>query len=282
MPARLKLFLLGLLIVAGTHASPVLINYPILPANGDPQLHYMLSLLKLACSKAGADCLLRPGPAMVQGRAIQELQRKQSRIDVMWTMTSRERERLLLSIRIPLDKGLIGWRIALLPPAKRQLLAGVNSRQDLARLTAGQEHDWPDTAILQAAGLPVVSTPDYEPLFGMLAKHRFDYFPRSVIEILDEQQTHAGLQLEIDPYLLLHYPTAFYFFVTPNRPKLAQMIRQGLEQAVSDGSFDTLFQQYHGDKLRALKLDKRQIIRLANPLLPPETPLTQKNLWYQP
>ncbi|MBP7580074.1 MAG: hypothetical protein KA757_03565 [Vogesella sp.] len=282
MPARLKLFLLGLLIVAGTHASPVLINYPILPAKGDPQLHYMLSLLKLACNKAAANCLLRPGPAMVQGRAIQELQRKQSRIDVMWTMTSHDRERLLLPIRIPLDKGLIGWRIALVPPGKGHLLADVNSLKALARFTAGQEHDWPDTAILQAAGLPVVSTPDYEPLFSMLAKHRFDYFPRSVIEILDEQQTHAGLQLEIDPYLLLHYPTAFYFFVTPNRPKLAQMIRQGLEQAVSDGSFDTLFQQYHGDKLRALKLDKRQIIRLANPLLPPETPLTQKNLWYQP
>ncbi len=282
MPARLKLLLLGLLIGAGCHASPVLIHYPILPTKGDPLLHYMLSLLKLACSKAGATCQLRSGPAMVQGRAIQELQSQQGRIDVMWTMTNRERERLLLPIRIPLYKGLIGWRVALLPPGKAHLLAEVNSLKTLARFTAGQEHDWPDTTILQAAGLPVVSTPDYEPLFTMLAKHRFDYFPRSVIEIQNEQRTHAELRLEIDQHILLHYPTAFYFFVSPHRPKLAQMIRQGLEQAVSDGSFDTLFQQYHGDKLRALKLDKRQIIHLANPLLPPDTPLARKNQWYQP
>jgi hypothetical protein len=282
MPARLKLFLLGLLIGASCHANPVLINYPILPTKGDPQLHYMLSLLKLACGKAGSTCLLRPGPAMVQGRAILELQRKQSRIDVMWTMTNRERERLLLPIRIPLYKGLIGWRVALLPPGKAHLLAEVNSLKALARFTAGQEHDWPDTTILQAAGLPVVSTPDYEPLFTMLAKHRFDYFPRSVIEIQNEQRTHADLRLEIDQHILLHYPTAFYFFVSPNRPKLAQMIRQGLELAISDGSFDALFQQHNGNTLRALQLDKRQIIHLANPLLPPDTPLERKNLWYQP
>ena len=282
MPARLKVLLLALIFSLPGQAATVLINYPILPAKGDPQLIYMLALLKLACDKAGEKCLLRPGPAMVQGRAILELQRKQSRIDVMWTMTSRDREHMLIPIRIPLYKGLIGWRVALLPPGKRHLLATVDSVQELAKYTAGQEHDWPDTPILLKGGLNVVTTPDYESLFTMLVNRRFDYFPRSVIEIQNEQRTHAELKLEIDPYILIHYPAAFYFFVSPNRPQLAQMLQSGLEKAVSDGSLDALFRQHNGPTLRALQMDKRRIIHLPNPLLPEETPLQRKELWYQP
>lgn len=242
----------------------------------------MLALLRLACEKAGEKCLLRPGPAMVQGRAIQELRRPQGMIDVLWTMTSVDREKLLVPVRIPLYKGLIGWRVALLPPGRQEMLAEVKNVNELAHFTAGQEHDWPDTAILQHAKLPVVVTPDYESLFAMLAKQRFDYFPRSVIEILNEQRTHSELRLPVDPHLLLHYPTAFYFFVSPKRPQLARMLERGLERAIRDGSFDTLFQQHNGPALKALALDKRRIIYLENPLLPARTPLQRKELWYRP
>lgn len=242
----------------------------------------MLALLHLACSKAGEACQLFPGPAMVQGRAIQELQRPQSQIDVMWTMTSVEREKLLLPVRIPLYKGLIGWRVALLRPDRSELLAKVDSVAALARFSAGQEHDWPDTAILQHAGLPVVTTPDYEPLFSMLLQRRFDYFPRSVIEVSNEVRTHADLGLVIDRHILLRYPAAFYFFVRPQRPQLAKMLSRGLERAIRDGSFDALFQQHNGAALKALALDKRRIIDLPNPLLPAATPLQRKNLWYRP
>lgn len=242
----------------------------------------MLALLHLACNKTGEVCLLYPGPAMVQGRAIQELQRPQSQIDVMWTMTSVEREKLLLPVRIPLYKGLIGWRVALLHPDRSELLAKVDSVAALAKFSAGQEHDWPDTAILQRAGVPVVTTPDYEPLFSMLLQRRFDYFPRSVIEVSNEVRTHADLGLVIDRHILLRYPAAFYFFVRPQRPQLAHMLSRGLEKAIRDGSFDALFQQHNGITLKALALDKRRIIDLPNPLLPPTVPLQRKSLWYRP
>lgn len=282
MKARLPLFLASLLLAVSCLAGPVQINYPILPTKGDPQLNYMLALLRLACTKAGEQCQLRPGPAMVQGRAIQELRRQQGLIDVIWTMTSVEREKLLLPVRIPLYKGLIGWRVALVPPGRQEMFAEVNDLNELAHFNAGQEHDWPDTVILQNAKLPVVVTPDYESLFSMLAKQRFDYFPRSVIEILNEHHTHADLRLQIDPYLLLYYPTAFYYFVSPKRPQLARMLERGLELAIRDGSFEAVFQQYNGPALRALAVDKRRIIALPNPLLPPNTPLHRKELWYRP
>jgi hypothetical protein len=86
-----------------------------------------------------------------------------------------------LPIRIPLDKGLLGWRVALVNAATPDRLAGITNVRQLAGLLAGQVADWPDTAILRHAGLKVLTSQDYGNLFPMLQRNRFDYFPRSVI-----------------------------------------------------------------------------------------------------
>ena len=90
-----------------------------------------------------------------------------------------------------------------------------------------------------------------------------------------------GLQLAIDPYLVLHYPSAFYYFTARQRPELAETIRRGLEAALADGSAERLFQQHFGEALASLQLDRRRVIELDNPLLPP-LPLEREELWYRP
>lgn len=269
------------LLVASAQAAS-LIRYPLLATANDPQQQYMLALLRLACSKTSTECQLQPARPMVQSRAIQLLQRPDSSIDLLWTMTSKERERQLLPVRIPLYKGLIGWRIALLGKDRGQLLANVRNVEDLRAYRAGQGHDWPDVGILRAAGLSVVTSSDYEPLFSMLNQQRFDYFPRAVTEIENEFLAHRNVGISIDPHVLIHYPTAFYFFVAPGNKPLARLLETGLERAIADGSFDRLFRQFHAGALRRLQLDKRVIIHLNNPLLPAETPLQRKELWYSP
>lgn len=272
---------LWLLLIASTQAA-TLIRYPLLATANDPQQQYMLAMLRLACSKTSTECKLQPARAMVQSRAIQLLQRSDSSIDLLWTMTSKERERQLLPVRIPLYKGLIGWRIALLGKDRSQLLAKVRTVEELRAFRAGQGHDWPDVDILRAAGQTVVTSSDYEPLFSMLNQQRFDYFPRGVIEIESEYLAHRDDGISIDPYVLIHYPTAFYFFVAPDNKPLARLLETGLERAIADGSFDRLFRQFHAGALRRLQLDKRVIIHLGNPLLPAETPLQRQELWYSP
>ncbi len=272
---------LCLLLAASCHAA-VTLRYPRLATANDPQQQYMLALLRLACEKANADCKLQAANPMVQSRAILQLQRPHSSIDVLWTMTSKERERQLLPVRIPLYKGLIGWRVALLGEGREQLLADVKTVDDLRAYSAGQGHDWPDVNILRAAGLSVVTSSDYEPLFSMLNQQRFDYFPRGVIEVENEYLAHRRSGITIDPHILIHYPTAFYFFVAPGNKALAGMLETGLERAIADGSFERLFRQFNAGALRRLQLDKRVIIRLGNPLLPAATPLQRKALWYSP
>ncbi|GHD80924.1 hypothetical protein ACFSQE_13645 [Vogesella fluminis] len=82
------------------------------------------------------------------------------------------------------------------------------------------------------------------------------------------------------PYLVIRYPTAFYFFVSPHQPELAALLQRGLELAVADGSFEQLFQRHFGNTLKRLHLDRRRIIDLPNPLLSAATPLSRAELWY--
>lgn len=241
---------------------------------------YALAQLQLALDKAGSPLRLEPSHySMEQERALVNLEHN-DRLDVAWSMTSVEREQRLLPVRIPLDKGLFGWRIALLPKDRAQLLENVRNLDDLRQFSAGQGHDWPDSEILRSHGLPVKLSSSYGSLFRMLQAQRFDYFPRSVIEIWDELEHPRAKQLVVDPHVLLHYPTAMYFFFSRKRPELAETVRIGMEKAIADGSFERLFQQHFAANLQRARLDQRQLIELHNPLLPSATPLQRRELWF--
>jgi len=84
---------------------------------------------------------------------------------------------------------------------------------------------------------------------------RFDFFPRSVMEIWSELDAHAELGLE--RHVALHYFYDSYVFVNKKKTKLAEDIRVGLEMAIADGSFDRLFLQHWGEGVRRPRLDER-------------------------
>lgn len=216
----------------------------------------------------------------MQARALTELENKRE-IDVVWSMTSIEREDKLLPIRIPIYKGLIGWRLLLIQETNRERFKQIHNLQQLESLTAGQGHDWPDTTILRKNRLKVYGASSYEGLFKMLAIGRIDYFPRSLIEIWNEYQTHKDEGISICTGIILQYPTAFYYFVNKDNQKLAEDIKKGLEEALMDGSFDALFHKEFDHFLIKSKLSQQSIFVLKNPILPPETPLHRPELWYQ-
>lgn len=270
------------LTLAAWPATADVIVYPRPESADDARTDYPLKLLRLAFDKAGAHHELRPTAVpMQQGRALTQLARGES-VRVVWSMTSIEREAQLLPIRIPIYKGLIGWRLPLVPSDQPDLLKTVHSLTELRQFTAGQGHDWPDTAILRGNGLKVVGVPQYESLFRMLAMKRFDYFPRSIAEIWAEAESHQDDGVVIDQHVVLRYTAAFYFFVNKNDRALGEIIRIGLERAIQDGSFDRLFCQTHLPFIEQAELERRNLIELRNPVLPPDTPLGRKELWFSP
>ena len=271
------LMLLCLSLPAGA-AGPQVIHYPRVDGDGE-QGDYGIALLQLALAKAGGHYRAEPSPArMQQNRALVELASGAGRIEVVGTMTSAEREARLLPVRIPLTRGLIGWRIALLRADHLDLLQSVRTLDELRRYTGGQGQDWPDLEILRHSGITVQPAAVYSTLFGMLNAGRIDWAPRSVNEIWAEAARRP--ELAIDPHVVLHYPAADYFFVNRRNTALAEELRRGLEAALADGSFEKLFYAYYGAQIRQARLDRRVLIQLPNPLLPPETPLQRKELWF--
>ena len=248
-------------------------------AEADARLDYPVRLLELALKKSGVDFDMRSeARPMPQSAAIKRLAAGVE-LNVVWSMTTREREEQLLPIRIPIDKGLFGYRIAFVSRSQPDMLATVKNLQNLSQLTAGQGHDWPDTDILRSNGLRVATTAQHQSLFPMLAAGRFDYFPRSVLEVWDEIGMPGAQDAVVDNNVLIHYPAAIYFFVNKKDRSLANILKTGLTRAKADGSFDALYYERFGPTLKRANLRGRTLIELRNPLLPPETPLRNKALW---
>ena len=265
------------------HAA-TLVRYPQSEPQGEGARteHYPVRLLQMALARSGQDYSLRPTSVMMrQNRALAELRNGRA-IDVVWTMASQQRERDLLPIRIPLDMGLIGWRLLLIRKRDAARFAAIRKLTELQKLDALQGHDWPDTEILHANNFRVQTASDYAGMFKMLESGRVDYFPRAVFEIWNEVEAFAEQDLMVAPGLALHYPSAFYFFVNQSNTVLATAIERGLEGMLADGSYEHLFQEYFGEMVSRSGLAARRVFELRNPILSKATPLGRRELWYRP
>jgi hypothetical protein len=255
-------------------------------SNYDETKEYKYQVLQLILEKTektdGPFKIQAPQQELPQARDFEMV--KQGYVDVILTSTSKEREKELHPIRIPFDKGLYGYHIAIINESDQPKFSAVRTPADLQKLWAGLNEIWPETKILRDNGFNVVATSGYRELFAMLKERRFDYFPRVAHEPWRElrDMNIPGLVVETD--LLLYYPTPGYIFTNKNNQKLANRLERGFRIALKDGSFDSLFYN-HPDMKEALEranLKNRRIFELKNPLLPKETPLDDKRLWYTP
>lgn len=245
--------------------------------------NYAKGLLKLALSKTSAQYDWQEAvPNTSEERIVQMLVDNQ--LDVVWYATTNALEEKLLPVRIPLYRGLLGYRVLMIKKGSQHKFEGVRNLEDLKRFSLGQGRFWADTSILETNGLNVVKVLKYEGLFYMLDGDRFDAYPRGVHEPWSEIQRYPDLALDVEQNLLLVYTNPFYFFVNKSNPELAKNIEQGLRIAIEDGSFNEYFinDPTIQDVLQKANLKNRIIIPLVNPTLPALTPVNDKSLWFDP
>jgi hypothetical protein len=255
-------------------------------SNTDDTKEYKYQVLHLILEKTektdGPFKIQAPQQELPQARDFEMV--KQGYVDVILTSTSKEREQELHPIRIPFDKGLYGYRIAIINESDQPKFSAIRTMEDFRKLWAGQNEIWPDTKILRSNGFNVVGTSGYRELFTMLKEQRFDYFPRGVHEPWRELRDMNIPGLVVEKDLLLYYPTPGYIFTSKSNTKLADRLERGFRMALKDGSFDRLFYN-HPDIKEALdkaNLKSRRIFELTNPLLTDETPLNDKAMWLTP
>lgn len=261
---------------------PVLRHLEVHPA--DDYGRYVVELMGLALQRSGLPHRLQAMPSfqISQGRVELELGQESSRLDLVWSTTSRSREQAIVPLRVPLDRGLLGWRVALIRREDQAQWLKPPTLAALALRRAGQGLHWPDTEILRANGLDVVTALSGRQLLDMLHRRRIDYFPRSVLEVQGELESYAPLNLVVAPGFVLRYPAASYAFLSPKLRKLAPPLTQALEALVRDGSLERVFRRHFHARLMALELAQRQLIALKNPSLPAETPLQRPEFWWSP
>jgi hypothetical protein len=209
---------------------------------------------------------------------------KNGRLDLIWAVPTEEREDELLPVRIPLEKGLLGYRVFLIRAGDQGRFSKITSLNELKTLLAGQGQDWNSTRILEHNGFAVVTANNYHSLFRMLRDGRFDFFPRGLNEVWAELEAKKDLGLTLEQGLLLRYPATSYFFVNKRNTPLAARLEKGLRAALADGSFDRLVTGHpsHRELFRLAKLSERRVLRLDNPFLPKATPLDETRLWVIP
>lgn len=248
---------------------------------GSQKNELILDVLKLALSKDSKDYTYQQeaDPNANIFRNILKIENKD--IDVVWAGTSISLEDKLLPIRIPVLKGMLGYRVFIIRPEDQEKYSQIESLEQLKRLTAGQGTFWEDTRILKENGITTVTTNKFNNLFPMLVGKRYDFFPRGLHEPWVELERFSRYKLAVEKEIILVYPYAMYFFVAKDNQQLADKIESGMIKAIQDGSYDKLFFNSLLIKrtLAEANLANRRIFRLENKALPMNTPLDNKSLW---
>jgi len=200
---------------------------------------------------------------------------------------SPEWNEVLLPVRIPVMRGLLGYRLLLVHRSDLDRFSRINTLAELSQVSIGSVKHWVDTTIMQAAGLSVVTGTTYDGLFKMMQAHRFETLTRGVHQIESEMaaiEADPANDIVVEPHLLMHYHLPVYFWFSRDREgrRRAERVKVGLAAMVADGSLERMFEARFGAVIRKYDLAHRTIIELPNPLLSPEDPVSDPRMWYRP
>jgi hypothetical protein len=267
-------------------AQPMQYIYPPPESGADVRLNYYWDLLESALRETTpkwGDYVLKPSTKPMNAGRAEVMLTASNDISVMARTTSIQREQALRPIRIPLDKGLTGYRLFLIKSDTQPRASAVRTLDQLQALSIGQVATWVDTDILRTAGFNVVTSPSYDGLLPMLDSNRFDMFSRGVNEISREYEAGKNQypNLAIESKILLYYPLPRYYFFanTPQGERLAQRVEEGLQLLIKNGQFERRYQAHKKSILAGLSLAGRRVFKLSNSQLPPATPLANAALW---
>ena len=263
----------------------ILINHP--ESHDDARYEYPKNLLKRILSVTADDyghtLVETNGLTMSRSRALHAMiEGKQ--LHVMAEAPKPDWNEQLLCVRIPIRKGIQGYRLFLTKNEHKSKLASINSFEEFKALTTGSGSQWSTTRVMEEAGFNVIKGVDYEGLFGMLIRNRFITFGRGINEVFVEYEERKSKlnDLAIDERFVLYIPLPTYFFVTPKQPQLKARIEKGLTHLIQSGEFESIFQAQFQTLIQQAQLDKRIQFSIPNPNLTEADPLDIKNYWYTP
>jgi ABC-type amino acid transport substrate-binding protein len=237
--------------------------------------NYQFELLQLVLDKTrptyGDYALTRVTTFFTTARVRRELSRgKVFNVQAApWRPATMKNLEPALRVDIDICKGLIGYRQLIIAADNQQSFLKIDHLEQLKEYTVGIGRGWVDTDIFLDNGFKVNSAANFETLLPMLVAKRFDFLSLSVIEA-DEAIKNSGFSdsILVADKPLLYMPLPFVFYVSIHEPLLAQRINDGLNIAMTDGSFDTLFDNHFAPYIQFIQQNKEQFLILENQSLP--------------
>jgi len=242
-----------------------------------PANDYIAELFVLALEKSGVEFNCIPVENLPSQKRTILLLGKEKVLDLAWTVTNVKREEQALAVKIPLDKGLLGYRIPLIHKDNLDLFKGKRHTTDIKKIRFGLQFDWPDLDIFDQNKLSTLSFSSHEQSLNLLKSKRIDAIPDGVLEVGSYK---LPPELDYDKHVVLYYPSAVYFFVAKGNQILHDALEQGLHLALEDGSWQKLFDKYFTQVIAEVNLNSRVLIRLDNPTLPRTAPIDMPKYWF--
>ncbi|MFT3760155.1 amino acid ABC transporter substrate-binding protein [Thauera sp.] len=277
LPTRFCLFLCGLFMAAGAAAATLTVQ-------NEPHLAHARALVQEALRSGGLTVDLVDASKGNERRNVALITEGLTHIDMMPATPIRlelVRSGKLRMIPIPLDRGLLGYRVNLLLESRRDMLAGVRTAEDLRAFSLGQNVGWMDVEIYRAAGIQTKEIKDWaDGEFALQMEAGFlDLFPLGLEETLTHFLPHFRKkypQLTIDPHVIVRYPWFRFVWVSP-RPDADEVfdaLQRGFDKMAANGRFLKIWQQYRKPPPNSVFKD-RVIIDIPNPfygydLVPPK------------
>ena len=209
--------------------------------------------------------IIKSSRPMEQGTVFAALARDTG-VNMAIAATSKEREKTVQTIYIPVDKGLLGFRICLVNQDDRHIFSKINTLADInkARFSIGVGTHWPDRTVIEDNGLRTSHSEVYENLFDMLYKQRFTCFLRSVNEIDSEIMAHPHMNFTDEQHIALLYPSADFMFVAKSSKRLKERLEKGIKIAIENGDFDAHFDKHYMTVLQKYNFFNRKLLFLKN------------------
>ncbi|AWB66149.1 hypothetical protein C2869_06720 [Saccharobesus litoralis] len=201
--------------------------------------------------------------------------------DLTYAVTRPHWEAQLLTVRVPLLKGLMGYRVFFIHKDTQDYFTKIDNLKRLKLIRLGSGRGWSFSNLYQQQHFKVVLGEDTSALIKMLNKGRLDYFPRGIVEVKEELarfKPHYA-NLTIEESLVTYTPMPVYFFINPNNPELAKRLRRGLQNIIDNGEYEQKFAQYFAKSIKQLNVKQRRLLTIPNTTLTTESRQNLASFW---
>ena len=229
-----------------------------------------IALLKLALERAEEEygkIEIKAASASSLIDAFSTLELDETGFDAVISAVDLDREGRFLPVYVPLNRGLLGFRLCLINPNQQSMFDQINAREDFSKFSVSitQGKTSPDVDILEFNTIDVVVDDTDNLRIENLINNTAQCYSRSLIEVGHDLDKFDSVALESS--LMLVYPLADIIYFRQGAQTLKDAIEYGLQALIEDGSYMEEFYSAYAEIFEKYRIYERKLLLLPHPSL---------------